>query len=118
MNSLNEYYILEGKEPVPSTYENWQAELANHRTATDQEFLSTWVVAETLLGEFRVKTIFTGHNATGDNRNPQFFVTEVFRGLQMVRAEERYRANTWDEALDSHLAVVADVARRPEGYQD
>ena len=114
---MSGYYILEGKEPIASSYEDWQAQLATHRDATDNGLLSPWVVAETFLGTFKVKTIFTGHNATGECRNPQFFVTEVFRDLLMVRAEERYRANTWDQALDSHLAVVADVERRPESYQ-
>ena len=115
---MSEYYKLVGKKPAATSYEDWQAHSATHRAPTDQGLLSPWVVAETLLGEYRVKTIFTGHNATGDSRNPQFFVTEVFRDLLMVRADERYRANTWDEALDSHLAVVADVERRPESYQD
>jgi hypothetical protein len=94
-------YILENKIPVPAQsnqhYSQWFNTPGNRR------------VAETIVGDYIVSTVFLGiDHRFSDKGKPQFFETRIFGG---VRHEEMYRYATWDEAEAGHRRIV-ELLRR------
>ena len=111
---MNEYYILDGDQPFPVSKEEWQAVMEVQRTATDEGRRAPWTVADSYWGGYHIKTVFTGHRASTETGHPSFFVTEVFRDLELVEADERYRCDTWEQATHNHVAYLNDLDRRSQ----
>lgn len=91
-------YILRDKTVVPEpdllTWGRWL------ETADRQ-------VANTLVGDVRVSTVFLGlDHSFGDDRPPILFETMVFGGSL---EDEMDRYATWDEAEKGHAAMVEKV---------
>jgi hypothetical protein len=101
------HYILKGREPVPATLSEWAIWM--ERCGELRQ------VAETLVGEIRVSTIFLGldHNFLG-NGPPVLFETMAFVPAALVIWGREFdrdglwqtRAHTWDEALATHAEGV------------
>ena len=113
---MNEYYILDGHEPVPASKEEWEAGMEVQRTATDEGRRGPWTVADSYWGGYHIKTVFTGHrvSASTEPEHPSFFLTQVFRDLELVEADERYRCDTWEQATHNHVAYLKDLDQRSE----
>ncbi len=65
-------------------------------------------VSNTLLPNYRISTVWTGLNFTGDLENPMIFETMVFpiEGYRDIYSE---RHSTVQEAQDRHEAIVEMV---------
>ena len=104
---MNEYYILDGKEPTPASKEEWEAGKEEQKAATAEGNQGPWTVAEDEVARgLRVKTVFTGHRFPSESGDPLFFLTQVV-GEALIESDERYRCNTWDDAVENHHAVVS-----------
>ena len=47
---MNEYYILDGHEPVPASKEEWEAGMKDQKAATAEGHQGLWTVADTRFG--------------------------------------------------------------------
>ena len=105
---MNEYYILDGHEPVPASKEEWEAGMKDQKAATAEGHPGPWTVADTDLGGRRVRTVFTGHRFSRDSVDPLFFLTQVVNG-ELIEVDDKNirRCNTWDEAVENHQAIVS-----------
>ena len=103
---MNEFYILDGHDPVPASKEEWEAALEIQKTATAEGHPGPWTVADTDLGGRRVRTAFTGHRFLSESGNPLFFLTQVICE-ELIQVDNVPRCNTWDEAMEKHHAVVS-----------
>ena len=95
--------------------ENHQAHPATRRGGIDVfegDFEKTRRVAQTLVGEANVSTVFLGidHVLFGGGP-PILFETMVFGGQYDDR---QWRYSTWDEAVAGHEAVVAALREGKE----
>ena len=112
---MNEFYILDGHQPFPTGKEEWKAAMEVQRTATDEGRRGPWTVADSYWGGYHIKTVFTGHRrASTEPEHPSFFLTQVFRDLELVEADERYRCDTWEQATHNHVAYLKDLDQRSE----
>ena len=103
---MNEYYILDGHEPVPASKEEWEAGMKDQKAATAEGHQGLWTVADTDLGGRRVRTVFTGHRFPSESVNPLFFLTQVVCE-ELIELDNAPRCNTWDEAVENHHAKVS-----------
>jgi hypothetical protein len=105
---MEQYYILNGKEPVPcrdpSAWSTWYCRPANR------------VVAQTVVGQKMVSTVFLGidHNFLGYGP-PILFETMVFAALEDDEVCDddlgQRRYCTWEEAEAGHHDVVSSLSR-------
>ena len=103
---MNEYYILDGKEPIPASKEEWEAGKEEQKAATAGGNQGPWTVAEDEVARgLRVKTVFTGHRFPSESGSPLFFLTQVV-GEVLIEVGDVPRCNTWEEAVENHHAVV------------
>ncbi len=98
-------YILNGREPVPATYQEWANWLEKEQWPASR-------VAEDRIGDARVSTVFLGlDHRFGDEGPPVLFETMVFDGKHDGDCE---RCCTWDQAEAMHKAMcdrlTAEVA--------
>lgn len=96
---MNDKYLLKGHKPVPVEdlveWARWY-ETANRR------------VAETVLGDVRVSTVFLAlDHRMRDQDPPLLFETMIFGGPQAGYCE---RYSTWEEAEEGHAQAV-ELAR-------
>ena len=103
---VNEYYILDGHEPVPASKEEWEAGMKDQKAATAKGHPGPWTVADTDWGGRRVRTVFTGHRFPSESVNPLFFLTQVVCE-ELIEVGNVRRCNTWDEAVENHHAKVS-----------
>lgn len=92
------YYILEGTTPVPTdvmTWANWFSDPAKRKVALTN-----------ITNDVFVSTVFLGlDHRFGQQGPPILFETMSFG----TNYEYQRRYSTWQEALDGHDEVVAEV---------
>jgi hypothetical protein len=108
------YYVLgeDGRTPVPAEPMEWANgfEAAKERPHKTPEPGDGWArVAETMVGERSVSTVFLGLDHAFFGGRPLLFETMVFAGSH--ESEGQWRYSTWDEALAGHDQVVLLVQR-------
>lgn len=96
---MSDFYILEDKTPKSVSMMEWamwvEQDPLNHRRIA-------WDEIETM----QVSTVFLGMNH-GYNGQVLLFETMVFGEGEMSDYQERYE--TYDEALEGHARIVAQV---------
>ena len=88
------YYILKDKKPVKvDNVAEWAKKFeANNRR-----------VAETMVGDIRVSTVFLGLDHSFGGNKPLLFETMIFGG-ERDQYQDRY--STWEEAEKGHEKAV------------
>jgi hypothetical protein len=89
-------YILDGHKPVPAAtlvWAKWFEGRSRH-------------VAQEMIGDVRISTVFLGLDHSFGNGPPLLFETMVFGG-PLDQESDRYE--TWDEAEAGHRAMVERV---------
>lgn len=87
-------YILDGHTPVPVPLLEWASwfNVENRRVADD------------VVGEVRVSTVFLGIDHAFGNGPPLLFETMIFGG---EHDEDQRRYSTWGEAAAGHAEMLA-----------
>jgi hypothetical protein len=93
---MGEYYILDGHETKETDLMTWAKEFYQ----TERH------VADEVVGEARISTVFLGLNHRWGGGSPLLFETLVFGG-SLDGEMERYA--TWGEAEAGHKATVERV---------
>lgn len=92
---MTKFYVLDGKTPVPcESLEDWARtfEASNRHVAQD------------IISDARVSTVFLGVNHAWDDGPPLIFETMIFGG---PHDGHQTRASTWEEAEQQHAEAVA-----------
>ena len=96
---MKRYYILDGRDPVPATQEEWGKMF---------ECYTARRVAETLFGnDGFVSTVFVGMNMAIGGGAPLLFETMIFHDGK--DGEEIARYSTYDEAEAGHIAACLKI---------
>lgn len=89
------FFLLDGKTPVRvHTWDEWVEPFQRQNR----------VVAESVIGDARVSTVFLGINHSGNDNSPVLFETLVDGG---VLDELMWRYHTWEDAEAGHQRVCA-----------
>jgi hypothetical protein len=99
------YYTLVNRAPVViDTPVRWAEEVARRMMMQKNYRVDPWRVAETIVGDARVSTVFLGlDHRFGGEGPPVLFETMIFGG----RLDEfQDRCCTWDEAEKMHAEAV------------
>ena len=93
---MGNYYILNKKEAVSANATEWAQwfEEADRR------------VADEMVGDVRISTVFLGLNHQWGDGPPLLFETMVFGGKF---DEDQWRYSTWEEAEKGHTETVEKV---------
>lgn len=96
------YYILDGHEPVPATFEQWAAK--------NISFPKEWLIARDTVGDYEISTVFLSLDRNLGSGPPILFETMIFgpEGGKLSLRTRRYP--TWDAAEKGHATVV-DICR-------
>jgi hypothetical protein len=89
-------WILDGKKPVPADLMTW----ARWYESADRH------VANEMIGDVRVSTVFLSLNHQWGEGPPLLFETMIFGG---PLDEHQERCSTWEEAEAQHAAAVSLV---------
>jgi len=87
-------YILNGREPVEASLDEW----ALWFESADRDVLKT-----TLDNNVKVSTVFIGLNHQFGDGPPMIFETMIFGG---DHDEDMWRCSTWDEAESQHQKAI------------
>lgn len=93
---MTDKYILEGKTPKPATLMEW----AKWFEKADRH------VAQDIIGDIRISTVFLGLDHSFGGGPPLLFETMIFGG---PHDQYQTRASTWDEAERHHADALALV---------
>lgn len=98
---MSDYWKLNGHTVVPATdVMDWASSFENGKRH----------VAQTVLGDVWVSTVFLGIDHSHGFGPPQFFESMVFGG---PFDQEQLRYTTWDEAERGHEKLLAMVTTAP-----
>jgi len=93
---MNDHYILDGHNAVPVDLMTWARWLEKNERH----------VADEMVGETRVSTVFLGLDHRYGEGPPLLFETMVFGG---PLDQEQERCSTWEEAEKMHAVMVMRV---------
>jgi len=102
---MSDKYILDGKTPVPVDLMTW----ARWFETADRS------VAQTIVGNKRVSTVFLGIDHRFGDGPPLLFETMIFNGPDDGEYQER--CSTWEEAEAMHERAV-HVAQQSDDRTD
>lgn len=92
------FYILDGKEPVPATLDEW----ARWFGTADRH------VAKTQIGQYLVSTVCLGLDHNFSDRGPPLLFEAMIFDLD-GRTDYQERCSTWKEAEAMHAMACAYV---------
>ena len=94
---MSEYFILEGKEIVSATVQEWSTMFSNRNGRT---------VAKTQIDGFMVSTVFLGLDHAFDEGPPMLFETMVFSNRG---GDYQERCSTYEQAEEMHERICDEV---------
>ena len=95
--SMSDYYVLENHKVIPADKMTWERMMKNPETRR---------VAETIIGEAYVSTVFLSLDHSFGSGPPLLFETMVFGGKF---DQEPYLCTTWEEAIAMHETTCERV---------
>lgn len=103
---MNKHYILDGHKPIETDLKTWARWIESNKRH----------VADEIVGDVRISTVFLGWDCSFGVGLPLFFETMVFGG-ELNGETDQY--TTWEEAEVGHRVMVERVkslkAGKPSG---
>jgi hypothetical protein len=99
---MREWYILEGKIPIPCDLQTFACWVEQHGKEK--------IVEQEEVGHYWVSTVFLGINYSWSDSPPLLFETMVFDHSSKEHPYDRLwieRTSTWEMALEAHQRGVA-----------